>query len=274
MARILFITTKQPSTNPRMRKSADALAGDGHTVHVLYAYNTKWADEADEEILNGSHWSSERIGGHPDNVPLLFHATRIARKIYETVGNVKRGLCRGYGGYIRRGSRWKPDLIIGHNPGALGPLSTLGSLLNVPVLFDAEDFHRGETSPGSISSKIVSRLENDILPQLRTITAASPLIAKAYKILYPNLEIHAINNAFPVKYLHKEPTRNESNLSVAWFSQVVGLDRGLEEFLNSLKFLKDLELSIHIIGLCSPEVKQCIKTKVLLHCHQIRFSPP
>ena len=54
MARILFLTTKQPSTNPRMRKSADALADAGHEVHVLYAFNTAWATEADQSILRSS----------------------------------------------------------------------------------------------------------------------------------------------------------------------------------------------------------------------------
>ena len=39
MSRILIITPKQPSGNPRMRKAADALATAGNTVHVLYAFN-------------------------------------------------------------------------------------------------------------------------------------------------------------------------------------------------------------------------------------------
>ena len=39
MSRILIITPKQPSGNPRMRKAADALARAGNTVHVLYAFN-------------------------------------------------------------------------------------------------------------------------------------------------------------------------------------------------------------------------------------------
>ena len=39
MSRILIITPKQPSGNPRMRKAADALAIRGNTVHVLYAFN-------------------------------------------------------------------------------------------------------------------------------------------------------------------------------------------------------------------------------------------
>lgn len=274
MARILFITTKQPSTNPRMRKSADTLASFGHTVHVLYAYNTPWADEADEEILNQVSWSFERIGGHPKESRLVFHATRVFRKVFETFQEVQRGFCRGYESYIRQGSQWKPDLIIGHNPGALGPLIELGSRLKVPILFDLEDFHRGEADPDSKASKLVAYLEDKTLPQLQKITAASPLISQSYATLYPHLVVHTINNAFPSKYLQMEPIRNENTLSIAWFSQVVGLDRGLEEFLDSLEFLKDVNLSIHIIGLCAPEIKRYIKSKAIEQCHSMQFSPP
>ena len=50
MARILFLTSSQPSINPRLRKSADAHAHAGHQVHVLY-YRTLWADVNDDLIL-------------------------------------------------------------------------------------------------------------------------------------------------------------------------------------------------------------------------------
>lgn len=274
MARILFITTKQPSTNPRMRKSADTLADAGHEVHVLYAFNTPWADEADEKILKQVPWSFERIGGHPNDSRLIFHTTRATRKIYALVGNVKRNLCRGYTTYIRQGRRWNPDLIIGHNPGALGPISALGSQLEIPILFDAEDYHRGETAQETVASKLVTHLEDETLPNLRTITAASPLISRAYKALYPHLQIYTVNNAFPTEYLQQQPSRSASALSIAWFSQVVGLDRGLEEFLDSLQFLQDVQLTIHIIGLCKPEIQRQVNIKATQHGHRIKFSPP
>ena len=48
--RIAIVTTKQPGTNPRMRKNADALARGGFDVHVLYAHNARWADATDVEV--------------------------------------------------------------------------------------------------------------------------------------------------------------------------------------------------------------------------------
>ena len=274
MARILFITTKQPSTNPRMRKSADALADAGHDVHVLYAFNAIWADDADLPIFQDAKWTRERVGGHPIEQKVTYFFSRLVRKIDEWRGDEAGALHRSKNTYIRLGVKWKPDLVIGHNPGALGPLTELGSRLEIPILFDAEDFHRGETNPESIASNRIAQLEDKTLPHLKKITAASPLIAQSYATLYPHLDVQIVNNTFPSKYLQTAPIRNENTLSIAWFSQVVGLDRGLEEFLDSLEFLKDINLSIHIIGLCAPEIKRHIKSKAIEQCHSMQFSPP
>ena len=63
--RVAIVTTKQPGTNPRMRKNADALAAAGYDVDVLYAFNAAWADEADQTVFQQAKWRHRRIGGHP-----------------------------------------------------------------------------------------------------------------------------------------------------------------------------------------------------------------
>ena len=94
---------------------------------------------------------------------------------------------------------WKPDIVIGHNPGALGPLVAIGNKLTIPTLFDAEDFHRGEFALDSKESLSVQKLEDECIPQVAAMTAASPLIAKTYGRLYPQHEVTTINNAFAKK---------------------------------------------------------------------------
>ena len=275
MARILIITPKQPSGNPRMRKSADALAEAGHTVHVLYAYNAAWATAADKPILESAQWTYERIGGDPHTEKLPYHWTRVWRKSFELMGRVERAMCRGFSAYVQKGIAWKPDLVIGHNPGALGPLLRISKQLKIPALFDAEDFHRGESDESSEAAARVTQLEDASFSQLTQITAASPMISEAYRALYPQLKITTVNNAFPAQYIASEPTVNPTiALSLVWFSQVIGLDRGLGEFLQCLRFIRDIPISISLLGMASEEVTDEINRLKSSANHDIQFHPP
>ena len=275
MARILFLTTKQPSTNPRMRKSADAMAKAGHEVHVLYAFNTKWATEADELIFRREGWSHERVGGHPISERITYQWARAWRKFFEITGNTERAMCRGFTSYIERGIDWKPDLVIGHNPGALGPLIRISKRLNIPALFDAEDYHRGEAAQQAAATTRITQLEDRLLPDLAQMTAASPLIAQAYRKLYPALRVTTVNNAFPLDCLSPKPTASKENpLSIVWFSQVIGLDRGLEEFLTCLQLTPTIPVEINLVGLASDDVKSRVNELGLSHNQIIRFHSP
>lgn len=275
MARILFLTTKQPSTNPRMRKSADALAKAGHEVHVLYAFNTEWATEADQSIFRSEVWSHERVGGHPISERTTYQWARAWRKFFELTGNTERAMCRGFARYIERGIAWKPDLVIGHNPGALGPLIRISKRLNIPALFDAEDYHRGEAARQAAATTRITQLEDRLLPDLAQMTAASPMIAQAYRKLYPALRVTTVNNAFPLDCLSPKPTASKENpLSMVWFSQVIGIDRGLEEFLTCLQLIPTIPVEINLVGLAFEDVKSRVKELGLSSSQIIRFQLP
>ena len=79
-ARIAIVTTKQPGTNPRMRKNADALSAAGYDVQVMYAFNAPWADETDRHVFERATWSHHRIGGHPKEAPRAYALQRLRRK--------------------------------------------------------------------------------------------------------------------------------------------------------------------------------------------------
>ena len=109
------------------------------------------------------------------------------------------------------GIDWKPDPVIGHNPGALGPLIRISKRLNIPALFDAEDANRGEAARQTVSTTSITQLEDRLLPDLTQMTAASPMIAQAYRKLYPALSVTTVNNAFPLDCLSPKPTASKEN---------------------------------------------------------------
>ncbi len=274
--RILFVTTSQPSINPRLRKSAETLAQHGHEVHVLFAHRRDWAIPIDEDFIRGSLCDWQRVGGGPNERKLLYFLSRIERKAWEIIGNQKRAHCRGYNGYIRRGLKLVPNLIIGHNPGALGPVVELSKRLEVPCVFDAEDFHRGEFLEGEDCNRSnnVKKLEEAFIPQLTFATGASPLIVRAYQELFPKIPWTTVNNAFPTSLLQSKPTTQTGALKVVWFSQVVGLDRGLLEFLDGMKGVPSIPIELTIIG----DVPALLKTKILSYnpheTHKLTFKEP
>lgn len=274
MPRILIITTKQPSTNPRMRKSADALATTGHEVHVLYAYNTDWATEADASILSQAVWSHERIGGHPLEEKWTYFKYRLQRKWHEKSRQLIPSFCRGYRDYIRKGLTLKPDLVIGHNPGSLGVITELSNRLSVPAIFDAEDYHRGEFLQDSQESQRVAKLEGICLPKVHGITTASPLISEAYQRLFPAIPIETVNNAFPQNLQSEFHSNLTGPMRLVWFSQVVGLDRGLGDFLKCLDHLDDVPVEVRILGTATAKIQRQLTQMVRSANHRLSFHPP
>jgi glycosyltransferase involved in cell wall biosynthesis len=275
MARILIITPKQPSSNPRMRKSADALADAGHEVHVLYAFNAIWADSADEPILNDAKWTYQRNGGHPADNKWRYFLDRLIRRGFEILGCPERALCRGYGSFIRSGIAWQPDLVIGHNPGALAPIVHIGRKLGIPSVFDAEDFHRAESYWVRVQQerKIID-LENRYLPSVTSMTTAAPLISEAYIELYPDIPITTVNNAFSARHCSDKPRSHDGPLKVTWFSQNLGLDRGLQEFLDGMAQAPHIPVELNLLGNSTPEQKTIFESHIQSEHHQIHFHEP
>ena len=243
MRRVAIVTTKQPGTNPRVRKSATALSAAGMEVHVLYAYTASWADDVDLHTFQKAKWRHRRIGGHPIQERTSYLISRVKSKIGGLLRLRDMKLCPNLRHYIKHLKLLEPDLVIGHNPGALPILRKWNRSTNGQILFDAEDFHRGESYWVRVGQEdTIISLENDVFQYLSTITTASPLISAAYQKLYPELKVETINNAFPLKLLQPKPEKGNGPLKLVWFSQVLGLDRGLEEFLVGMTKVPELPI--------------------------------
>ena len=127
---------------------------------------------------------------------------------------------------------------------------------------------------GSQESLRVQKLEDDCIPQITAMTAASPLIAKTYETLYPQHQVATVNNAFSKKNQPTQPSSQSGPLKIIWFSQVVGLDRGLAEFLQGMQRAKNVPIQLNVLGLCSDDVQQHLLGSVPSELHQITLHPP
>ncbi|MDY0907455.1 hypothetical protein [Pedobacter sp. CFBP9032] len=116
--------------------------------------------------------------------------------------------------------------------------------------FDAEDFHRNEVSndPNHPDVRLKTFIEDKYLEQTDYITAASPLICKAYKSLYPDLNPIIINNVFELKYQPKLNLIKNKCLKLFWFSQTIGKNRGLEEVIEAINLISNPLIELHLLG--------------------------
>jgi len=90
---------------------------------------------------------------------------------------------------------------------------------------------------------MVRFIERACLPHCAHMTAASPLIGEAYKSLY-GVSSTTVLNVFPLEMSRasaKPGARRADNgtLRAYWFSQTVGLDRGLQAFLEAMAVAKE-----------------------------------
>lgn len=273
MARICLLTPGQPSTNPRLVKEADALTEAGHEVRVLCAHWVSWASDTDRALLASRAWSCAYVGGHPSKERLRYGWTRLRQSVS------RRGLAVWHGSSIVQGLAFcrvlpelqgtakstPADLYIAHNLGALAAAVVAAEKHSAYVGFDAEDFHSGEGArgiAGSVRDKVAEHFERSYLARCDYITAASPGIAEAYAARYAIPEPVPILNVFPLSQRPQEfrASRESGPLTLYWFSQTIGPDRGLEDIVQALGILRNQNIQLHLRGNWQPGYQSKLST--------------
>lgn len=279
----MLVTNKQPSSNPRLVKEATALYKAGYQVTVVYNYWSSWAEEADRHILDRYPrigWI--KSGSNPATSKYTYWFTRLRHKVYRILADkfpTVLSLQENAGSQFfpelkRKACGIKADLYIAHNAGALPVAAAAAKKNGVKYAFDAEDFHRSQEAGNSKEFNAIKLIEDRYLPDAAFITAGSELIGAEYQKNYPLKKITAINNVFsksqqPVFHeLETEP------LKIFWFSQTVGLKRGVQDVIGALNSFSDFPVSFTILGDTSASVKKELQEMFGNDHHTLHFLPP
>lgn len=275
---ILILTSGSPATNPRMVKEANELVKRGFHVHVLYGFIVDWADDLDFAIIKAAGWTAERVGGHPVHDQLPWILTRIVQRvaqIFRHRGFFSFCLSRLSLPLYLRGRKITPRAIIAHNLGALPAARRIARKSSVPLFFDAEDLH-SEESMSKASNELARNAEAKFFPHCTAISAASPLIGEAYAQRFPELSIFTVNNCFSIKDQVPLTPILENRLRFAWFSQTIGKDRGLIEFLTAASQIQHpIPLHLTLVGACSSSFHAQLQ-QIIQFCSHIELvvKPP
>jgi glycosyltransferase involved in cell wall biosynthesis len=254
--KIVIVTIGQPSTNPRMLKEVQTLLDQGHRVKVFYGYWTSWAIGNDQGLKERYPGIFHLIGGSPLEHKGVYFFSRLMHKTARFLAVYFPAL-RDYSlnrpCYLleKAAGRERADLYIGHNLGSLPSIVKAAKKWHAPCGFDAEDFHRGQYErPEGVNYLSTIFLEERYMKTCDYLSAASPLIAAAYKKLLPGKNIVVINNVFSKKYLSPRLEKRAGPLKLFWFSQTVGHDRGLEGIVQAMNRLPACEIHLDLMGDC------------------------
>lgn len=231
------------ASNPRVLKEAGALHDAGYEVtSVFCAYSDAW-QAADDEIAAGVPWKTVRVPRSPVE-GLRSRAARPLARTAQAVGwTVPAGLAaEAYGGPVvtltRHVCEVRADLYIAHYVSALPAAAAAAGRHGALLGFDAEDFHSGEgvgRPDDAFRMKMVEAVEGAILPSCVHLTAAAPMIGEAYAARYGIEVPQTVLNVFPLSMAPMvRAHRKGEGLRAYWFSQTIGLDRGLQSFIEAM----------------------------------------
>ncbi len=265
---VCLVSPGHLGSNPRLVKEAEALAEAGHRVHVIYGETHAGTLKRDEAVLSGAGWTSQAVSLFNNRWrPLAWKAgqrfsTLLFKRGFRTLSLACHASHPLFPGLRRAVLNYKADLYLGHCLPALPIVVAAARRHRARCGFDAEDFHSGENAEeghGAVSNAIARLLESHFLPECNHLTAASPLIAKAYEATY-GVAPTTILNVFPLRE-GVEPQPAPSLSSFYWFSQTVGPGRGLEAFLEILRLL-DCPVRIDLRGHVSDGYRKSLEAFV------------
>jgi glycosyltransferase involved in cell wall biosynthesis len=277
--RVCLVTSAHISYNPRLLKEADALQEAGYAVRVV-AMNVESVKAGyDLRLMEQRAWRLERVNAQRKSVRGWYCwlwsglRQRAFQRFYLGCGvGLERAYSRYYSELRRLAARERADLFLAHNLAALPPAAAAARRWGAKLGFDAEDFHRGEVRENdpahALSRQLTAAVEEKYLPRCAHLTAASDGIADAYAQVLRVRRPVTVLNTFPLRdrdgrVLPEELARERcgGRMSLYWFSQVIGPDRGLQDALQALALLPE-HVHLHLRGGWTAEGEQQLRNLI------------
>jgi glycosyltransferase involved in cell wall biosynthesis len=275
---VAVVTPTYISSNPRVVKEADALAAAGFRVAVVFSQGPMdWARADDRRVAAGRQWSAHPVCWSPAGdaaersrfawSTARYHlARRIPLATRGPLALVSRAECRTYPELATAAAATPARLYIGHYPEGLLAAARAARRHNGRYAFDAEDLHTQEDSPtrsGLERSARVSRIEGRHLARCVYVSAVSQGVANALADRYRKVDPIVVHNTFPwsdrATIDGQIKDRRGAAVSLYWYSQVIGFDRGLEDVIRALgRIARPFQL--HIRGFHSSDVAERLVT--------------
>ena len=259
MKKILFLTTHNLATNPRLVKEIRLALSLNYTIEVICFEFRNWSRDNNEHLKKEFIQQGARFilieAGKDDLVKWLYSVSgeKVSRLLSKANISSLRLLAMAQSrrnllirNAIKKATR--PDLVIGHNPGALFATYAAAKKFSCKSGFDIEDYHPGEGDDGMASRRIL-QLMCRLLPEMTYVSFASGQIMEQVQKDVPGLSNNVVllnyfpseEFAAPGKVFRDEPVK------MIWFSQHISTGRGLEIILDNYDHWKNTA-ELHLYG--------------------------
>ncbi|MBX2959500.1 MAG: hypothetical protein KF732_06035 [Flavobacteriales bacterium] len=246
--RILFITTTNLFSNPRLVKELSYFSNKGYSIKVIcFKIGT---GDTESTIIEKKLSNVEFVHLSALQSPFLpwFISSSIQKfskslwlffktnLLLTTYASNKRSILINQS--LRKAVP-NYDLVIAHTLGALYPAYSFSQKHRIPFSFDMEDYHPGELIKTDVENEKYRReiLLKNILPNSFYTSFASPLFKTALeKILQKDIpKSVVIHNGFHQhEFNFIDPLKNEDKVQLIWYSLTIAEGRGLEKILPTL----------------------------------------
>ncbi len=267
MSKILFLSTHNFATNPRLVKEIKLAVQHNFEVEVVCFVFRNWSFELNNQMLQELRTNGVQFhcieAGKKDLLQYVFSVSkekfaRLISKIIPVKGAVLANLIsrRNVGLLSAVDKIDSANWVIGHNPGALWATFYAGKKLNAKTGFDVEDYHPGEGNDAQLQGH-AKRLMQQVLPKMDFVSFASPLIMEEVKkdINCDHTNWFTVLNYFPSEEFIFPETQLTGPLKLVWFSQNISFGRGLELILPAVKSHKG-KMELHLYGHVDEDFKK------------------
>ncbi len=277
--KILFITTSNLATNPRLIKEIELALENNFEISVIYFRIKGWSSAlTDEFILRNRCINFIEVSATRNPfLPWLFSSLieRILRKINPKYLPIKllayslnkRSILLNFKlNRIKKSFDW----VIAHNPGSFYPALSFAKKNGLKLGIDIEDYHPGE----SLNVRLNNRMEqmmNRVLPLADYCSFAAPLIEKEVKTQITDKIIKSfvvINGFNQFDFIYKQS--DMGILKMVWYSQNIDFGRGLEMIIPVLNEFKE-SIQLTLIGHLKPKFHRDMKLSL---CPNIKIQSP
>ena len=265
MHKILFITTTNLSTNPRLLKELKLADKIGFEITFAGFKLGNWSDKTEKKYLDelneirASYIRATRQKLFPWLISTviwkisIFFSRIFPNSVWLNAYSENKR-CRLLKRQVLK-LRDNYDLVVSHNLGSLYPAYNIAKKHKIPFIFDIEDYHPGEKC-SAVEKQRREFLMKKLLPKATSITYASSLIGEHSFALLEKESIPdnlLVNNCFSQGEFGLKQN-NSRKIQFVWFSQNIAGGRGLELIIPALSKFRN-EIHLTLIGNLYPDFK-------------------